>query len=324
MRRLGTLLFSLILAVGLQAAGTTGGHDTHGDAHGGGAEQGVGGIVKGVMEHHLVDSGHLELPFLDLHLDHLKIRLPFLDGFYQATSHGNPLIHWMVQDDHGRAWFMLTKHMIFIGVAFVLVLLVMIAARRTAGTASPKGIGNLIEFFIVFLRDEVILPNTGPEGRRYLPFFLTVFFFILFMNLLGMVPWGASATGNLSVTAGLALCAFVLMQWAGIREHGFFGHFKGLMPGGVPLFVAPILVPIEFLGMFTKPFALCVRLFANMMAGHAVIAAFMGLIITPVLAFANIPVAVAIGALELFVAFLQAYIFTMLTAIFTGAFIHQH
>lgn len=324
MRRLGLFLLGLFVAGSLMAASGGHGHDAHAEAAAHGGEKGVGEVVKGVMEHHLVDSGHLELPFLDIHLDHALIPLPFLDGFYASTSHDNPLIKWMVADEQGHAYFMLSKHMVFMSLAFVLVLLVMLAARRTAGTASPKGVGNLIEFFIIFLRDEVILPNTGEEGRRFLPFFLTVFFFILFMNLLGMVPWGASATGNLSVTAGLALCAFALMQWAGIREHGFFGHFKGLMPHGVPMFVAPILVPIEFLGMFTKPFALCVRLFANMMAGHAVIAAFLGLIIVPALALANIPVMVAISILELFVAFLQAYIFTMLTAIFTGAFIHQH
>ncbi len=324
MRRLGLFLLGLFVAGSLMAASGGHGHDAHAEAAAHGGEMGVGEVVKGVMEHHLVDSGHLELPLLDIHLDQALIPLPFLDGFYQSTSDGNPLINWMVKDEEGRAWFMFSKHMVFMSLAFVLVLLMMLVARRTAGTASPKGIGNLVEFFIIFLRDEVILPNTGEEGRRFLPFFLTVFFFILFMNLLGMVPWGASATGNLSVTAGLALCAFGLMQWAGIREHGFFGHLKGLMPHGVPLAVAPILVPIEFLGMFTKPFALCVRLFANMMAGHAVIAAFMGLIIVPALALANIPVMVAISILELFVAFLQAYIFTMLTAIFTGAFIHQH
>lgn len=314
-------------AVALAAPAADAAADPHGGAQGHGAhgeEAGVGGIIKGVMEHHLTDSGHLELPLLALHLDHVRIPLPFFDGFYQATREGNPLINWMVRSEDGRAYLMVSKHMVFMGLAFVLVLALLLAARRTAGTARVTGVGNLVEAVIVFLRDEVILPNTGEEGRPYLPFFLTAFFFILFMNLLGLVPFGSSATGNLSVTAGLALCAFALMQVAGMRAHGVVGHFKGLMPHGVPVFVAPILLPIEFLGMFTKPFALCVRLFANMMAGHAVIAAFMGLIIVPVLALANIPVAVAIGVLELFVAFLQAYIFTMLTAIFTGAFIHQH
>ena len=144
------------------------------------------------------------------------------------------------------------------------------------------------------------------------------------MNLLGMLPFGASATGNLSVTAGLAVVAFFGIQIAGIREHGFIQHFKGLMPGGVPIMVAPILLPIEILGMFTKPFALCVRLFANMMAGHAVLSAFMGLILVPLLALGIVPFATTLNILELFVAFLQAYVFVMLTAIFVGGALHQH
>lgn len=307
-----------------ETAGEAHGAPAHGAEGAHGAATDVGGIVKGVMEHHLTDNTHMELPLLPIDLSGLRIRLPFLDGLYQATRTGNPLINWMSQDPNGKAYLQVTKHMVFMALAFVLVLILLLVARRSAGSAAPRGLGNLVEVFILFIRDEVVLPNTGEEGRPYLPFFLTVFFFILTMNLLGLVPFGSSATGNLSVTAGLALCAFGMMQVAGMRAHGVFGHFKGLMPHGVPLFVAPILLPIEFLGMFTKPFALCVRLFANMMAGHAVIAAFSGLIVVPVLALTNLPVTVAIGLLELFVAFLQAYIFTMLTAIFSGSFIHQH
>ena len=303
----------------------SGGHGEAGGGHGAEGPLSVGDRVKEVMQHHLTDSAHLQLPFIpEIDLSGLRIPLPFLDGFFQATRQGTPLINWMSKAEDGHAYLMITKHLVFMGVAFVLLLILLIAARRTAGSAAPRGAGNLVEAFIVFIRDEVVLPNTGEEGRPYLPFFLTVFFFILTMNLLGLVPFGSSATGNLSVTAGLALCAFGMMQVAGIRSHGLGGHLKGLMPHGVPLFVAPILLPIEFLGMFTKPFALCVRLFANMMAGHAVIAAFTALIVVPWLALTNIPVAVAIGLLELFVAFLQAFIFTMLTAIFSGAFIHQH
>jgi F-type H+-transporting ATPase subunit a len=312
-----TRILAFLLAVLLTAGPLSAAADPHG-------EHSSGEIVRHVIEHHLADATKLELPLLKVDLSGVRIRAPFFDDLHAATAAGNPLIHWMVADEAGRAWIPVTKQIVFMWVALVLVLALLLAARRTAGSAAPRGIGNFVEVFIVFLRDEVVLPNTGEEGRRYLPFFLTVFFFILFMNLLGLVPFGASATGNLSVTAGLALCAFALMQWAGIRAHGVAGHFKGLMPHGVPLAIAPILVPIEFLGMLTKPFALCVRLFANLMAGHAVVAAFVGLILTPLIALAVLPVTVAIYMLELFVAFLQAYIFTMLTAIFAGTFIHQH
>jgi F-type H+-transporting ATPase subunit a len=296
-------------------------HAEHGDPHGS-EEHSNGEKVRHVIEHHLTDGTLVELPFLNIDLHNLKIRAPFLDNLHASTREGNPLIYWMVEDGH--AYIPVTKHIAFMWLALALVILVLLAARRTAGTSRPRGIGNVIEVFILFIRDEVVLPNTGEAGRKYMPFFLTTFFFILFMNLLGMIPFGASATGNLSVTAGLALCAFVFMQVTGIRAYGFLGHFKGLMPGGVPMVIAPILVPIEFLGMFTKPFALCVRLFANMMAGHAVIAAFLGLILVPAIALASLPVSIAISMLELFVAFLQAYIFTMLTAIFAGTFMHQH
>jgi len=312
----------LLLLCGVsQAAGGAGTHGTAAEEH---AEHTGGELVRHTIEHHLTDSRELELPGLHMDLEHFRIRAPFLDGLHAATAEGNPFIAWMVDSRSGEAYIPVTKHMVFMWIAFILLILFLLAARRTAGTERPRGIGNLVETFIIFIRDEVVLPNTGKEGLHYMPFFLTVFFFILCMNLMGMVPFGVSSTGNLSVTAGLAISAFFLIQWAGVRAHGFTGHFRSLLPQGVPLAIAPILVPIEFLGMFTKPFALCVRLFANMMAGHAVIAAFMGLILVPVIAFVSVPGSVAISLLELFVAFLQAYIFTMLTAIFVGASIHQH
>lgn len=304
------------------AHGTAGGH---GDAGGHGeGEHSSGELIKHNIEHHLVDLQKVELPGVAIATDGWKIRAPFLDGLHAATSVGNPIIKWRVDSPAGEAWIPVSKHMLYMWFGGLLVLLALLAVRGNAGSASPRGMGNLVEVFIIFIRDDVVLPNTGEEGLKYMPFFLTTFFFILGMNLLGLVPFGASATGNLSVTAGLALSAFVMIQLAGIREHGVVGHFKGLMPHGVPLAVAPILLPIEFLGMFTKPFALCVRLFANMMAGHAVLAAFMGLILVPLLALGIVPFATLLSVLELFVAFLQAYVFVMLTAIFVGGAIHQH
>jgi F-type H+-transporting ATPase subunit a len=304
--------------------GTAADHAT-GDAGGHGeGEHSSGEVIKHNIEHHLVDLQKLELPGKAIETGDWKIRAPFLDGMHAATSEGNPIIKWRVDSPAGEAYIPISKHIVYMWLGGALVFLVLMFARRSAGSTRPRGIGNLVEVFIVFIRDEVVLPNTGAEGLRYMPFFLTTFFFILGMNLLGMVPFGASATGNLSVTLGLALCSFGLIQWAGIRAHGFGGHFKGLMPHGVPIAVAPILLPIEFLGMFTKPFALCVRLFANMMAGHAVLAAFMGLILVPLLALGIVPFAMLLSILELFVAFLQAYVFVMLTAIFVGGSIHQH
>ena len=223
--------------------------------------------------------------------------------------------------------FSITKHLVMMWVASgLLVLLFMLAFRRSQPV--PSGLSNFFEAMVVFLRDEVILPSMGEAGKRYLSFLLTVFFFILFCNLLGLVPYGATATGNVTVTAALAFMALVMIQWGGIKEHGLKHHLQNLIPPGIPIWLLPIMIPVEIMGQFTKPFALCIRLFANMTAGHIVIFSFLGLIfvfesilISPV----SVAFALFISLLELFIAFLQAYIFTMLTALFMGMAIHpQH
>lgn len=192
----------------------------------------------------------------------------------------------------------------------------------------PTGIANLLETIIVFLRDEVILPTMGEEGRRYLPYLFTVFFFILFCNLLGLVPFASTPTGNVSVTAGLALISLIMIQVGGIREHGIKHHLQNFIPHGIPTWLLPIMIPVEIMGQFTKPFALCIRLFANMIAGHIVILSFISMIfilqslfVSPISVF----FALFISLLEIFIAFLQAYIFTILTSLFIGMSIHpQH
>jgi F-type H+-transporting ATPase subunit a len=191
----------------------------------------------------------------------------------------------------------------------------------------PSGSKNLLETFVVFVRDEIVLPNTGEEGRSYLPYFLTAFFFILLVNLQGMIPGLSTATGNISVTAALALCTFGLINWAGIRKFGVFQHIKNFIPHGLPVWLVPLMLPLEIMGLLTRSFALCIRLFANMIAGHIVILAFMTLIFifhSIFVAPESVLAAVGLGFLELFVAFLQAYIFTLLSAIFVGASLHPH
>lgn len=214
--------------------------------------------------------------------------------------------------------------------AIVLTLLVSRAARQSDRDGLvPRGrLRNFFEAIIVFLRDEVVYTIMGPKvGRRFLPLLLTFFFFILFANLLGLVPSLATATGNINVTATLALTTFFATQISGMRENGFFGHWKALVPPGVPWPLVPIMIPIEIMGMFTKPFALTVRLFANMIAGHIIILSFFGLIFSLSLKTAYISVlpfagAVAISAFEIFVAFLQAFIFTFLSTIFIFQAVH--
>jgi F-type H+-transporting ATPase subunit a len=204
--------------------------------------------------------------------------------------------------------------------SMILIIGLSYAARSNSKRKAPKGFGNFVEMIIVFLRDEVILPSMGKAGEKYLPFFFTLFFFILTCNLLGLVPFMSTATGSVSITAGLALITFIMIQVLGMKNNGLFGYWRGLVPQGIPIFVLPIMIIVEFLGLLTKPFALCIRLFANMTAGHVVILALIGLIFS--LGYGATPVSIVfalfIYVLEILIALLQAYIFTMLSALFIG------
>jgi F-type H+-transporting ATPase subunit a len=215
----------------------------------------------------------------------------------------------------------ITKHVFFLLLGGILLLIASVySARSYKKNLVPRGFVNLMELMIVFIRDEVALPNMGPAGLKYMPYMLTTFFFILVMNLSGLVPYGATATGNIMVTAGLAIIAFCMIQISAIKAKGL-KHYLAELTGGTPWYLWPIMIPIEILGLFTKPFALCMRLFANMTGGHIVILSLFGLIFL-FRSFAVAPVSVlfvvCIYMLELFVAFLQAYVFTMLTALFMG------
>jgi F-type H+-transporting ATPase subunit a len=215
----------------------------------------------------------------------------------------------------------MSKHVFFLFFsALVVAVFAIYAANRNRKNIIPKGIGNLFEIFIVFIRDEVTLPNMGQGGLKYLPFLLTLFFFILIMNLLGLIPYGATSTANISVTAALAFVAFIMIQAVAIREQGV-GHYLAHFTGGVHWSIWPIMIPVEILGVFTKPFALCMRLFANMNGGHIVLLALIGLILlfrSVIVAPLSVVFSVGVMMLELFVAVLQAYIFVMLTSLFMG------
>ncbi len=271
----------------------------HAAGTGGHESMSVSEMFKHLFEH-VQDSRELELPFVG------HVHLPHFD----PVTIGDLTLDLSI-----------TKHVVFLWFAAALLIVLMtIAARQNRRHRVPRGWGNLVEVFVKFIRDEIVLPNMGTAGLRYMPYVLTTFFFILIMNLLGLVPYGSSATGNISVTAGLAVIAFIMIQLAAIRAQGL-GHYLAHLTGGVPVFLWPIMIPIEILGLFTKPFALCVRLFANMTGGHLVIISLFGLIFL----FKSWPIGittaafvVAINFLELFVAFLQAYVFTMLTCIFMG------
>jgi F-type H+-transporting ATPase subunit a len=224
-----------------------------------------------------------------------------------------------------------TRHVVMLWVAATLCIITTLLAlrahnRKTREGKAPSGFGNGLEALVLYLRNEVIIPNVGAHGNGYVPFLLTLFFFILFANLLGLVPYGSTATGNISVTATLAIVTFFVIEIAGIKAQGrayfntivFWPHDMSL---GMKLFISPILTPIEIVGKLTKPFALAIRLFANMTAGHVVLLALISLIFTFgswVLVPVPILMAIGISFLELFVAFLQAFIFTLLSTVFIG------
>jgi F-type H+-transporting ATPase subunit a len=224
-----------------------------------------------------------------------------------------------------------TRHVVMLWIAALLCLIFTLLAlrahnRHTREGKAPGGLGGGLEAMVLYLRNEVVLPNVGAHGNAFVPYLLTIFFFILFANLLGLLPYGATATGNISVTATLAIVTFFVIEFAGMRALGkgyintivFWPHDMSL---GMKLFISPILTPIEIIGKLTKPFALAIRLFANMISGHVVLLALISLIFT----FATwilgpLPVAMALGIslLELFVAFLQAFIFMLLSSVFIG------
>ncbi len=257
---------------------------------------------------HILDSPYIELPFVDFvdfhHLLAGKVSLPSLELFGIDLS--------------------ITRHVVIMWVASLLLIVLMLRAFRKPRTV-PSGLANFFEAIVLFLRDEVVLPIMGEDGKKYLPFLLTLFFFILFCNLLGLVPYSATATGNISVTAGLALCSFLVMLGAGIANNGLFGYFKSLIPSGVPPVLLIILIPVELIGLLVKPFALCVRLFANMTGGHVAILVFLGLISilqSEWIAIGSVPFAVAIYMLEIFVGFVQAFVFTLLSTVFISMAAH--
>jgi F-type H+-transporting ATPase subunit a len=205
--------------------------------------------------------------------------------------------------------------------ASLLILVLAFGVNRDKKNLVPKGVlPNVIEVLALFVRDEIVYKSIGKkEGDRYTPYLCTVFFFILFMNWLGLIPNFGSATGQLSVTMVLAVFTFILVQIAGIRSAGIGGYFSHLT-AGTPVALWPVMIPVEFLGLFTKPFALMVRLFANMLGGHMVLFFIIALIfmLHPAMAVVSVPVGVAIYMLEIFVGILQAYIFTLLTSLFIG------
>jgi F-type H+-transporting ATPase subunit a len=265
-----------------------------------------------IITPHITDGTHMEVPW------------PAWPFFKEITlPHTDALVF-------GPIDLNLTKHVVMLMLGAVLLILVMTLVARahrraTAAGATPAGGTNAIEGMILYIRNEVLLPNVGHHGEGFVPFLLTAFFFILTLNLLGLIPYGSTATGNISVTATLAIMTFITVEVAGVRAQGA-GYLKTMFywNNDLPMVMRPLLFlimsPVEIAGKITKPFALAIRLFANMTAGHIVVLALVGLIFTFAGPISAIPffATMLIMLLELFVAFLQAFIFTLLSSVRSG------
>ncbi len=224
--------------------------------------------------------------------------------------------------------FSITKNVFSMLVSVVILLIMFISVGRAyvkrKGKA-PKGFQSLIEPVILFVRDDIARPNLGYKYERYMPYLLTVFFFIWFNNVLGLVPFfpgGANVTGNIAVTMVLALITFLITTFSGNKY-----YWKHIFLPPVPWWMYPVMVPVEIVGIFTKPIALMIRLFANITAGHilmlsliCLIFIFKNIMIAPI----AVPFAVFISLIELLVAFIQSFIFTILSALFIGMAIEEH
>lgn len=291
------------------------GHGADAVAQGTDPAANAGPDLQGMLMHHLADGRELEVFGYVVHLPRWE------------PLHLGPLALDLSP----------TKHVVFVVLAALLCILVFVGAarslRRTDPSKAPSGLANALEALILYFREEVIRRNIGHGADAYAPYVLTLFVFILFMNLFGLVPFGATATGNLSVTAALAILTFILVEITGMRSLGLSRYAKTIFyaPPGMPVWgqaiMLVIMTPVEFLGKLTKPFALAIRLFANMTAGHTLVLSLLGLIFmfgSFAVAGASVAMSTAVMVLEVFVAFLQAYIFAMLTAVFIGLIRHAH
>jgi F-type H+-transporting ATPase subunit a len=254
-------------------------------------------------------------------LDHQQQRITY--NGYQLDDHDH-----IVDSDASRKFYDLsiTKNIAFMWISVVILLMILLLAARRSRKhlyTPPKGFGAFLELMISFIKDDIAIPNIGQQHyMRFLPYLLSIFFFIWFNNLLGLLPGAANVTGNISIT--LVLAGFTFVITAINANKGYWGHLFN--PPGVPKWLAPIMVPVEILGLFTKPFSLMIRLFANITAGHIILLSIISLIFIFKTAWAgllSVPFGIFMFLLKLLVAFLQAYIFTLLSAIYFGMAVEE-
>ncbi len=305
--------------------------------------------VTGMIMHHLADANEfhvlgdfsIPLPCILYNRDKGKFDM-FLSSKFEhghKTHNGYKLDHGRVKTVDGSNFidFSITKNVFTMLLASLILCLIFFsvagAYKRREGQA-PKGLQGFLEPLIVFIREDVAKANIGPKYEKFTPYLLTVFFFILICNLLGLIPFfpgSANVTGNIAVTFVLSVFTFLMINLNGNKD--YWKHIFW-MPG-LPIALKPILAVLEFIGIFTKPFALMIRLFANISGGHIIILSLVSLIFifgkmgTSLAGAAGgiaiaVPFVLFMNVIELFVAFLQAYIFTMLSALFIGLAVEEH
>ena len=269
----------------------------------------------------LITEGNLDV-FMSSAFNHGHTDVVKGDRVYSMDSHGH--IH---EKNHLSILDLsITKNVasMFLALIVMLFLFIISANKSKKNAGAPSGILSFIEPLVLFVRDDIVKPNLGHNYKKFLPYLLTLFFFILVNNLLGLLPGAANVTGNIAVTLVLSFITLIVTNFSANKS--YWGHiFK---PPGVPLALMPIMIPIELVGVFTKPFALMIRLFANISAGHIIILSLISLIfmaqsgLGTAGAFGLSPVSVLFVLfmyfIEILVAFLQAYIFTLLTSLFIG------
>ena len=330
---------------------TVAAHDTHDhtDSEGG---HDVKTQIKETIEHHLADSYEFTitegvgfpLPVI-LFDEGLKVfssskfhhgeSVAEVDGNYYVLHHSKvyrtDASGHLSMDEHHHPTnvmpldFSITKNvfMILVMAGFMFFLFKGVA-KAYQSDQTPKKAGRFLEPIIIYVRDEIAIPNIGKKHyKKYMSYLLTVFFFIWFMNLVGMTPLGINVTGNIAITFSLALITFMITQVSGNKH--YWQHI--LWMPGIPVILKPVMAIIEILGLFIKPFSLMMRLYANMLAGHVVIMSIIGLIFvfgSWLIAPAFFGLTLVLSLLEVLVAALQAYIFTMLTALYFGSAVEEH
>jgi len=293
-------------------------------------------IIEHVMDHHTWHffDGHYGTLYLPVIVYSEERGFEIFSSKHFFNEHHEAVEYDGYKLENGKVYrgdkqaldFSITKNvmMLFINAALLIIILTATARayKRNAGKA-PKGIQSFIEPIVLFVKDEIVKPNIGPKYQKYLPYLLTLFFFILFGNILGLLPGSGNLTGNIAVTLVLAILTFLITNFSGNKA--YWKHI--LWTPGVPLPLRLIILPVEIIGIFTKPFSLTIRLFAAITAGHIVLLSLVGLTFvfhSYIVGIGSSIFVLFISLIELLVAGIQAYVFTLFSSLYIGMAIEDH